>query len=123
MATEIEIVETNQSVILHSGTRPIVKESHDEKGFPARLESRKTSFSDHDLNDGRDSGYGTKSRAPESDCFSASFALLASKLQIWPRIIKLKDFDEKAIKPLTWKRFNDLNKPFFKPLYEHLAKS
>jgi hypothetical protein len=108
MATEIEIVETNQSVILHSGTRPIVKESHDEKGFPARLESRKTSFSDHDLNDGRD---------------SASFALLASKLQIWPRIIKLKDFDEKAIKPLTWKRFNDLNKPFFKPLYEHLAKS
>jgi hypothetical protein len=38
MATEIEIVETNQSAVLRSGLPATIKESHDEKFSPARLE-------------------------------------------------------------------------------------
>lgn len=123
MATEIEIAATDQSVVLRSAPRQTFKESHDEKFSPAELKSRKPSVSDEYLNDGTDSGYATKSGTPESDYFSTGFALPASKLQIWPRIIKLKVFDEKAIPPLTWKRFNDLNELFSKPLYEHLTNS
>jgi hypothetical protein len=123
MATEIEIAATDQSVVLRSAPRQTFKESHDEKFSPAELKSRKPSVSDDYLNDGTDSGYATKSGTPESDYFSTGFALPASKLQIWPRIIKLKVFDEKAIPPLTWKRFNDLSELFSKPLYEHLANS
>jgi hypothetical protein len=124
-ATEIEVAATDQSVALRSALSRALKESNlnDEKSSLAKLESPKPSVSVNYLNSGTDSGYATQSGTPETGCFSTGFALPERKLQLWPRIIKLKVFDEKAIPLLTWKRFHDLNELFSKPLYEHLANS